>query len=110
MPNTKSAERRARNSARKHQRNRSVKSKLKTLERNYLGVLADPKKEQAATSFRAVCSALDKAAKTGVIHRATANRKKSRLAARLNAVTKAAAVPQAAEAAAAASGSVSTQP
>ncbi len=102
MPNTKSAERRARNSARKHQRNRSVKSKLKTLEKNYLGILASPNKEQAATTFRVVCSALDKAAKTGVIHRATANRKKSRLAARLNAVTKAAVAPQPAEPAAAA--------
>ncbi len=85
MPNTKSAERRARNSARKHQRNHSVKAQLKSLEKRYLGTLSAGKPEDALTSFRSVSSALDKAAKGGVIHRATANRKKSRLAARLNA-------------------------
>ena len=35
MPNTKSAERRMRNSQRKRLHNRSVKTKLRTLERNY---------------------------------------------------------------------------
>jgi small subunit ribosomal protein S20 len=83
MPNTKSAERRARNSARKHLRNHSVKSELKTLEKSYLATVSAGDKEKATTSFRKMSSALDKAAKTGVIHSATANRKKSRLAARL---------------------------
>ena len=101
MPNTKSAERRARNSARKHQQNHSVKSRLKTLEKNYLGIVSGEKKDQAPAVFRSVCSALDKAAKTGVIHRATANRKKSRLAARLNAATRPAPQAQPAESAAA---------
>jgi small subunit ribosomal protein S20 len=83
MPNTKSAERRMRNSARKHQQNHSVKSKLKSLERQYLGLLTAGNRDQAALSLRTVSSALDKAAKVGVIHRATADRKKSRLALRL---------------------------
>ena len=91
MPNTKSAERRARNSTRKHQRNHSVKSNLKTLERSYLGLVSGANSADAVGSFRSVCSALDKAAKTGVIHKATANRKKSRLAARLQAAAKPAA-------------------
>jgi len=73
-----------RNSARKHLRNQSVKSRLKTLERAYLAVVADGKKPEAATALRAVTSALDKAAKSGVIHSATASRKKSRLSIRLN--------------------------
>ncbi len=84
MPNTKSAERRSRNSARKNQRNRSVKSTLKTLESTYLGLLSSGKKDQATVTLRSVSSALDKAAKVGVIPRATANRKKSRLATRFN--------------------------
>jgi small subunit ribosomal protein S20 len=83
MPNTKSAERRARNSARKHVQNQSVKSKLKSLEKRYLGLLSAGNREQATASLRSVSSALDKAAKVGVIHRATADRKKSRLALRL---------------------------
>ncbi len=85
MPNTKSAERRMRNSARKHEQNRSVKSRLHTLEKNYLGLLSSGKKEDAAKSLRTLSSAFDKAAKAGVVHRATADRKKSRLALRLSA-------------------------
>jgi small subunit ribosomal protein S20 len=83
MPNTKSAERRMRNSARKHLHNRSIKSRLHTLERSYLGLLGSGKKDEAAKSLRVITSAFDKAAKAGVVHRATADRKKSRLALRL---------------------------
>jgi len=83
MPNTKSAERRMRNSARKNLRNRSAKSRLHTLERSYLELLTAGKKDDAAKELRTLTSALDKAAKSGAVHRATANRKKSRLALRL---------------------------
>jgi len=72
-----------RNSARKHSRNRSVKSRLHTLEKNYLQLLEGGQKDAAANALRAVSSAFDKAAKAGVVHRATADRKKSRLAVRL---------------------------
>jgi len=83
MPNTKSAERRVRNSARKHVHNRSLKSRLHTLERGYLQMLSNGKKEDATKALQTITSAFDKAAKSGVVHRATANRKKSRLALRL---------------------------
>jgi small subunit ribosomal protein S20 len=83
MPNTKSAERRMRNSARKHLRNRSVKSRLHTMERGYLALLGAGKKDEAAKTLQQLTSAFDKAAKGGVVHRATASRKKSRLALRL---------------------------
>jgi small subunit ribosomal protein S20 len=83
MPNTKSAERRMRNSARKRLQNRSVKSRLHSLERAYLQLLGAGKKDEASKSLQAITSAFDKAAKSGVIHRATADRKKSRLAIRL---------------------------
>ena len=83
MPNTKSAERRMRSSARKQAHNRSVKSRLHTLERNYLELLGAGKKDEAAKTLPGVSAAFDKAAKTGVIHRATADRKKSRLTLRL---------------------------
>ena len=83
MPNTKSAERRMRNSARKNARNRTVKSRLHTLERSYLALLSAGKKDDAARDLRTLSSAFDKAAKFGVLHRATADRKKSRLALRL---------------------------
>jgi small subunit ribosomal protein S20 len=83
MPNTKSAERRMRNSARKQVKNRIVKSRLHTLEKSYLALLGAGKKEDASKSLQTLTSAFDKAAKAGIVHRATADRKKSRLAIRL---------------------------
>jgi small subunit ribosomal protein S20 len=86
MPNTKSAGRRMRNSAAKQLRNHSIKSRLHTLERTYADVLHQGKKDDATAALRNLSSALDKAAKTGVVNRTMANRKKSRLAVRLNKV------------------------
>jgi small subunit ribosomal protein S20 len=83
MPNTKSAERRMRNSARKRDRNRSVKSSLHTLENSYLGLVAAGKKDDASKALQGLTSAFDKAAKAGIVHKSTASRKKSRLALRL---------------------------
>jgi small subunit ribosomal protein S20 len=80
MPNTKSAERRVRSSERKRLQNRSNKSRLKTLERAYEAAAKSGDKQKAGEAFRNLSSAFDKAAKSGVIHKAKANRKKSRLA------------------------------
>jgi len=57
---------------------------LHSLERKYLALLGAGNKGEAATALRTVSSAFDKAAKVGAVHRATADRKKSRLSARLN--------------------------
>ena len=86
MPNTKSAERRMRSSARKQLRNRSVKSRLKSFEKRYAAALKAGKKDESTTSLRETISTFDKAVKAGVIPRATANRKKSRLTLRLAAL------------------------
>ena len=79
MPNTKSAERRMRNSERKHLHNRSIISRLRKLEKDYRQLVTAGKKDEAAKALTGVNSAMDKAVKSGVVHRATANRKKSRL-------------------------------
>jgi small subunit ribosomal protein S20 len=86
MPNTKSAERRMRNSARKRTQNTSAKSRLHTLEKSFATLATAGKKAEAGTALKLLVSAFDKAAKTGVIHKATADRKKSRLTTRLNGV------------------------
>ena len=86
MPNTKSAERRVRSSARKNIRNQSVKSRIKTLEKKFLGLVEEGKKVEATAAFRDAASAYDKAAKKGVIRDGTASRKQSRLAIRLGKV------------------------
>jgi small subunit ribosomal protein S20 len=72
MANTKSAAKRARQSIKRMRHNRSVRTRLRTLRKRV---------PTAATSenIRAVISALDKAAKRGIIHRNAANRRKARL-------------------------------
>jgi len=83
MPNTKSAERRVRANEKKRLHNRSIKSRLRKLERGYETSLTSGNKEEATQSLRTVHSALDKAVKNGVLPRPTVNRRKSRLARRL---------------------------
>ncbi len=73
-----------RGNERKHQHNRSVKSSLRRVEKDYRALLAAGKKDEAKKALPAVHSALDKAVKSGVLARPTVNRKKSRLAAALN--------------------------
>jgi small subunit ribosomal protein S20 len=79
MPNTKSAERRMRSNERKHMHNRSIISHLRGLEKEFRGLITGGKKTEAAKALSGVHSAFDKAVKSGVVPRATANRKKSRL-------------------------------
>ena len=88
MPNTKSAERRMRNSKRKNLHNTSVKSKLRRLEKEFRATVVAGKKDEAAKLLPGVHSAYDKAVKVGTVARPTANRKKSRLALSLKAVAK----------------------
>ncbi|HZF01118.1 MAG TPA: 30S ribosomal protein S20 [Methylomirabilota bacterium] len=83
MPNTKSAERRMRNSERKNLHNRSIKSNLRRVEKTFRAAVAAGKKDDAAKLLPGVFSAFDKAVKSGVVARPTANRKKSRLSAAL---------------------------
>jgi small subunit ribosomal protein S20 len=84
MPNTKSAERRMRNSERKRLHNRSIQSRLRKLEKNFRQLVTAGKKDEASKGLADVLSAYDKAAKVGVVHRAAANRKKSRLTLSVN--------------------------
>ncbi len=72
VPNIKAAEKWALQSEKRAARNKSVKSRLKTLYKNAL--------DSSDGSAAAVESAYDKAASKGIIHRNKAARKKSRLA------------------------------
>ena len=73
-----------RSSARKRIHNRGIKSRLHSLERKYLALVTAGKKDDAVQALRDITSAFDKAARSGVVHRATADRKKSRLSTRLH--------------------------
>ena len=86
MANTRSAAKQARASLRRGAQNKSIKSRLHTVEKKFLAAVTDKKTEDANALYRQLSSALDKAAKTKVIHRNNASRKKSRLSAHLKVV------------------------
>jgi len=90
MANTRSAAKQARAALRRRAHNKSILSRLHTLEKSFLSAVTDKKATDAATAYRLLSSALDRAAKVRVIHRNNASRKKSRLAARLKAISAAA--------------------
>jgi len=74
MANTKSAAKRTRQTARRALRNSSISSQLRTLQKRALGAAQADRNQ-----IRSVISAIDKAAKRGVIHRNAAIRRKARL-------------------------------
>jgi len=73
MANTRSAAKRARQTAKRSLRNHSVVTRLRTIQKQVRS--AAPSADQ----IRAVISAIDKAAKRGIIHRNAATRRKARL-------------------------------
>jgi len=72
MANTKSASKRARQTSVRSLRNRSVLTRLRKMQK---GVAAKPE----AKTVQAMISAIDKAAKRGIIHKNAAKRRKARL-------------------------------
>jgi len=80
MANTKSAAKSARQTVRRTERNAGVITALKTGQKKLRVAVTGGKKEAVTAEFVALTSALDKAAKRGIIHRNAADRKKSRLA------------------------------
>ncbi|HEY2801175.1 MAG TPA: 30S ribosomal protein S20 [Chthoniobacterales bacterium] len=73
MANSKSAAKRARQNPRRTLRNRSVNTNLRSLGKRHAAGGGKPE------DSRALVSALDKAAKRGIIHKNAANRRKARL-------------------------------
>jgi small subunit ribosomal protein S20 len=74
MANTKSAAKRARQSAKRTLRNRSVITGLRTMQKGVHSTQV-----RSADQIRLLASAIDKAAKRGIIHRNAARRRKERL-------------------------------
>jgi small subunit ribosomal protein S20 len=71
MANTRSASKRARQTVKRSERNRAVLSRLRNLQKR---TASEPGK------MSELVSAIDKAAKRGMIHRNAARRRKARLA------------------------------
>jgi small subunit ribosomal protein S20 len=74
MANTRSATKRARQTLKRSLRNRSAVTRLRTMQKQ-----ARSTQSPSADQIRALISAIDKAAKRGIIHENAANRRKARL-------------------------------
>jgi small subunit ribosomal protein S20 len=75
VANTKSASKRARQTTVRSLRNRSALTRLRKMQKGISGTAAKP----AAKDVQAMISAIDKAAKRGIIHKNAAKRRKARL-------------------------------
>ncbi|MEW5795617.1 MAG: 30S ribosomal protein S20 [Candidatus Zixiibacteriota bacterium] len=77
MPNHKSCEKRMRTSEAERNRNRSFRSRLRQAIKD---VRVETRKDEAVLKFKEATIIIDKAAGSGLIHKRTAARNKSRLA------------------------------
>jgi small subunit ribosomal protein S20 len=80
MANTKSAIKAARKARRLTDRNRGVKTRLKTLRKRLDELLAKKDAAGAKSAAAAYSSAMDRAVKSGVVHRNAASRGKAHAA------------------------------
>lgn len=78
MPNIKSAKKRVQVSKLQNERNRMIKSGLKTSVKKFEAALTEE-------AYRAAVKTLDQAVAKGVVHKNTAARRKSQMAKKMNA-------------------------
>ena len=79
MANTKSAIKAARKSSRLRDRNQGVKTRLKSLHKKFEAAVKAKDAAAAKAAGIAYSSAMDKAVKSGVVHRNAVARAKSRI-------------------------------
>lgn len=84
MANIKSAKKRVLVTKTKTERNKSIKSRVKTYVKKVDAAIAKGDKEVAQAALLAATSEIDKAQRKGVYHKNTASRKVSRLAQAVN--------------------------
>lgn len=80
MPILKSAAKRMRTSAKRHVRNTTVKTQIKTMRGSFFKAVQGKDKAAGQKLYREYCSLLDTSAKKGVISQNTAIRRKARAA------------------------------
>ncbi len=86
MANIKSAKKRILVAKTRNERNKSIKSAVKTAIKKVDAAVAANDKEAASAALLAATSAIDKATSKGVYHKNTASRKVSRLAKAVNSI------------------------
>lgn len=80
MPIIKSAKKRVRQSEKRQELNYGVRRKLKTAIKDFMDLIKAGKVKEASEFMPQAQKAIDMAAKKNIIHKNTANRRKSRLA------------------------------
>jgi len=86
LANIKSAKKRVLVSKRNYDRNKAVKSSVKTAIKKVEAAVAAADKEAAGAALLEATAKIDKAAKRGVYHKNNASRKVSRLAKAVNSI------------------------
>ena len=84
MPIEKSAYKELRKAKIRHYKNVSTKSEIKTLVKDFEGLLRDKKADEAKKAISNIVSKIDRAASKGVLKQNTASRKISRLMRKLS--------------------------
>ncbi len=87
MSNHKSALKRARQNEVRHMRNKVSRTRVKSIVKDVRLAVSEKSNEAALSKLDTAKSAIDKAAKKGVIHKKTAARKISRLSRLVNTLT-----------------------
>jgi small subunit ribosomal protein S20 len=87
MANIASARKRARQSEKRRQHNAALRSELRSAVRNVRKAIAAGDKKAAQNVFRLASGAIDSIADKRIIHKNTAARHKSRLSARIRAMS-----------------------
>ena len=83
MPNTQSAKKRVRQTAKRRAVNRWRKTRIKDQTKLFLSAIQAHDVETAEAEFRKMCGVLDRVACTSTLHRNAVARRKSRMSRRL---------------------------
>ncbi len=86
MANTKSAIKNIRKNNARYKHNRTILSRLKTLEKKFLIAVESKDQDLSATSLSSYISALEKAKKSSLVHANKVSRKKSRCSSLLSSI------------------------
>ena len=86
MPNLNSAKKALRQNKTRYIRNKNVRERIKRWTKKLLGYVEKGEKEKAIETFGFLTKLLDKAGKRNVMHKNKANRQKSHLQKKLNAL------------------------
>ncbi|MCK5719598.1 MAG: 30S ribosomal protein S20 [Thiomargarita sp.] len=87
MANSAQSKKRARQSEKHRQHNVGRRSMLRTYIKKVLSAIASGNKDDARKTYQAAVSVIDRMAKNGIIHKNKASRHKSRLNARIFAMS-----------------------